>query len=189
MIRLILLVALVLVLTACSYSLEPLWSEPAPEVEPATAPVATVLPRAKPKAPPRQRFNRRAAAFVLKPGTSTLSGWVAPTKGTQLIVGIGATVRLIPVTHYATSRMVKLFGASKVYFTPREAGSVDPEYPRHMLYAYADADGYYTFKNVASGRYYVFATSARTRPDGYFGVMEIVTLITGQSLTLDLDGE
>ena len=117
------------------------------------------------------RFDPAEAAFLDKPGKTTISGQAfLPDKTGHMNVryAAGEGVRLIPATRYAKARLDAYFHGAK--FAP--AGSIgkndpDPDYLAHMRTAKAGPTGRFDFENVPPGRYYV-STQVIWKPEEKF---------------------
>lgn len=130
-------------------------------------------------------FNPAEAAYVLQPGSATITGRVY--SGT--IPGEYARIRLVPVTAYANETMQILFNGSKAYTGGIPIDNVDPRYKEHMRFAQADSQGHYTMHGVPSGRFYVYGTAANRKKGYGFGHMETIDVVAGKKYTVDLDGQ
>lgn len=131
-------------------------------------------------------FDPAAAAYVLKPGTATITGEILSVgKQQRVFRGKGALVRLIPQTAYAGEYINKLFGDRNVYRWVSSVKGVDKRFLQSMRFATADNLGKYTFYGVPQGTYYVY-TSTRLL-SGYFAVYRRVTIANGQTLELPLN--
>ena len=129
-------------------------------------------------------FDPAAAAYVLEPGSATISGRVYSGQ----ISGEHAQVRLVPVTAYSTETMNLLFGGQKAYYGAKPIKNPDPRYHQHMRHARADSQGNYTFHGVPSGRFYVYGTATNYNKGYGFGHLETLEVVDGQKYQLDLDG-
>lgn len=120
---------------------------------------------------PQMRFNPAEAAFLDKPGVTTIKGQAfLPDKTGKVDVhyAAGEVVRLIPATEYARARLDYYFHGAK--FAP--TGSIpkndpDPDYLAHQRIAKTDPHGRFAFTNVAPGRYYV-STQIIWKPEDRF---------------------
>jgi len=120
--------------------------------------------------PPQTRFDASEAAFMDKPGKTTIMGqaFLPDKTGAHVHYAMGEVVRLIPVTRYAEARLDYYFHGAK--FAP--AGAVptndpDPDYVAHTRTTKAGSTGRFEFENVPPGRYYV-STQAIWKPEGSF---------------------
>ncbi|WP_440466911.1 hypothetical protein ACKI1H_27175 [Pseudomonas sp. YH-1] len=84
-----------------------------------------------------------------KSGSSTVTGQVfLKTRGGDVKFGAGSEVVLIPATSYSATLM-------QAYTEDRPAGTPDPRVKQYSHRTQADGSGYFTFRNVPAGRYYV----------------------------------
>ncbi|RTL86533.1 MAG: carboxypeptidase regulatory-like domain-containing protein [Hyphomicrobiales bacterium] len=140
--RVFLIVCLPLVLAACN-------SAPAPEA----------------------RFDAAEAAFMEKPGKTTISGQAfLPDKTGHVNArfAAGEVVRLIPATSYSRARLAYYFKGAK--FTPAALvpkNDPDPDYLAHTRQTKAGSTGRFVFENVPPGDYFV-STQLIWKPDGAF---------------------
>lgn len=130
-------------------------------------------------------FDPAAAAYVLRPGTATITGEVfSAGKEGRVFRGRDARIRLIPQTAYAGEYITKLFGDSNVYRWGASVKGVDKRFLQSMRFATADNLGKYKFFGVPQGSYYVYARAQLL--SGYFAVYRRVTIAKGQILKLPL---
>ena len=130
-------------------------------------------------------FNPAEAAYVLKPGSATISGRVY----TGQLAGEYAQVRLVPVTTYSTEVMRHLFAGAKAYHLNTKIKNLDVRYNQHMRHTKADANGNYIIHGAPPGRFYLYATAANYEKGYGFGHMETIEVQDGQKYTVDLDGQ
>lgn len=121
--------------------------------------------------PPAVRFDPAEAAFMDKPGKTTVAGQAFlpdRTGHTNVRYAAGEIVRLIPATHYARARLAYYFHGAK--FAPAAAipqNDPDPDYLAHMRTTKAGPTGRFVFENVPPGDYIV-STQAIWKPEGAF---------------------
>jgi hypothetical protein len=104
-------------------------------------------------------FDPSAAAFIHAPGKGKIAGhaFFRSEKG-SVIYAAGEYVYLIPATPYTDARFASFFGERKYLkamrlFIRMES---DPEYQKFTRNTKAEADGRFTFENVAPGTYYIW---------------------------------
>lgn len=118
---------------------------------------------------PQVRFDAAEAAFIDKPGKTTIAGQAfLPDKTGHVNVrfAAGEVVRLIPATSYSRSRLAYYFKGAK--FVPAALASEsdpDPEYLAHIRTTKAGSTGRFVFENVPPGDYFV-STQVVWKPDG-----------------------
>jgi len=103
-------------------------------------------------------FSVDEAAFIRKPGTVTITGHAFRTKPSGTVVNAaGEVVRLVPATAYARERFQNFYGGRKFVAHrnyPRD-DNPDPAYADYTRTTKAQANGRFTFENVAPGAYFV----------------------------------
>jgi hypothetical protein len=135
---------------------------------------------------PQVRFDAAEAAFIDKPGKTTIAGQAfLPDKTGHVNVrfAAGEVVRLIPATRYSRARLAQYFRGAK--FTPATFASEsdpDPEYLAHIRTTKAGSTGRFVFENVPPGDYFV-STQVVWKPDDAFlsegGLMYEEVTVTG----------
>lgn len=121
--------------------------------------------------PPEVRFDPTEAAFMEKPGKTTIAGQAFlpdRTGHTNVRYAAGEIVRLIPATRYARARLDYYFHGAK--FAPAAAipkNDPDPDYLAHMRTTKAGPTGRFVFENVPPGDYFV-STQVIWKPEGAF---------------------
>lgn len=119
--------------------------------------------------PPDMRFDPAEAAFMDKPGKTTIVGQAfLPDKTGHVNVrfAAGETIRLIPATGYARARLDYYFHGSK--FAPAVSipkNDPDPDYVAHTRTTKASVTGRFTFENVPPGEYFI-STQVVWKPEG-----------------------
>lgn len=107
--------------------------------------------------PPDIRFDAEEAAFIDKPGTTTIKGEAFlpdETGDTGVRYAAGEIIRLIPATTYARARTDYIFQGEKfVRSLNLPSLEPDPAYRARMRLTKADARGKFTFENVPPGTY------------------------------------
>ncbi len=136
--------------------------------------------------PPQISFDAAEAAFMDKPGKTTITGQAfLPDKTGHVNVrfAAGETVRLIPATSYARARLAYYFRGAKfapAAFVPKN--DPDPDYLAHMRMTKAGSTGRFVFENVPPGDYFV-TTQLVWKPDSAFlsegGLMYEEVTVTG----------
>jgi hypothetical protein len=108
------------------------------------------------------QFNADQAAIINQVGKNTITGSALIKRNDGVAVTCaGAQVTLIPVTAYATERMQYLYknttkGVNR--YVRGEFASEVPEYKKLMKYTQCNAQGFFTFKDIADGDYYLTTT-------------------------------
>ncbi len=119
--------------------------------------------------PPAVRFDAAEAAFMEKPGKTTISGQAfLPDKAGRVHYAAGEVVRLIPATSYARARLEYYFHGSKyapVSSVPKN--DPDPEYVARTRTTKAGPTGRFDFENVPPGTYFI-CTQVIWKPDQAF---------------------
>ena len=108
-------------------------------------------------------YNYAETKPLLEKGPNTVKGsalW--RQQGGAVVTCAGNPVTLIPKTAYSTERFIAIYGndvagispiGNKVQFSPENL-----EYPQHMLKTQCDAQGYFTFENVADGDFFAMTS-------------------------------
>ena len=107
-----------------------------------------------------ESFKREQADFINEPGIGSIYAHaVARQRDGTPRTCAGLEAALIPVTDYATWRMLTIYGSStrgRTDVKPSfQFSSTDPGYLSMMRRVTCDAAGYAEFKNVSDGDYYV----------------------------------
>jgi hypothetical protein len=147
-------------------------------------------------APPasQARFDPSEAAFIDKPGTTTIRGHAFlpdRTGAVNVRYAAGEVVRLIPATRYAKARLDEYFHGAK--FAPASSipkNDPDPDYLAHQRLTKAGATGRFEFANVPPGRYYV-STQIIWKPENKFLsegglIYEEVTVAGGETRPVEV---
>jgi len=129
---------------------------------------------AVPKVTLKSTFNEQQAAALLVAGKNTIKGSALIRQNNGGVVTCAGTpVYLVPVTEYATERMLALYGnTNKGYFRVLAAptGSYfeneNTNYRKQARVATCDAQGFFKFEEVADGDFYV-TTSIQWRINPY----------------------
>lgn len=109
-------------------------------------------------------FDVKEASVVNKFGKNTIIGSALIRRGDgQSVNCSGGEVHLIPYTAYANSRMLEAYGSSNKGFKrvmPRGFNEVKftPDTPEYYLIrkiTQCNSQGFFTFKHVANGKYFV----------------------------------
>lgn len=111
----------------------------------------------------KSTFNEQQAAELLVAGKNSIKGSALIRQNNGGVVTCaGKPVYLVPVTEYATERMVAFYGNSnRGYFrmlvapTQSHFENDDPRYSVQMRVATCDAQGFFKFEDVADGEFYV----------------------------------
>ena len=139
-------------------------------------------------------FDAKEAAYIEKPGTTTVQGQAFYRSETGTIVyAAGEWVHLIPATPYAEARFKQIYGegryrrASVIDFL---SSKPDPDYMAHQRALKANARGKFKFENVPAGRYFI-VTQATWIPENEIlprggGIYEAVTVKGDEKDPIDL---
>lgn len=104
-------------------------------------------------------FDPNQAAFINKTGKNTITGSaLIRQQGGGTVNCAGSPVTLIPVTEYSSERMTTIYGNTNkgsrfrgtIKFEPESA-----EYQSYMKSSLCNAQGFFTFRNLADGEYFV----------------------------------
>jgi len=103
-------------------------------------------------------FDPSQANYIRAPGRGVIAGqaFLRDASGSNVRYAAGETVRLIPATTYAQTRIKNFYGSVK--FLP--AASIpkvepDTQYASLTRTTTTESNGRFTFENVAPGRYYL----------------------------------
>ncbi|WP_054142276.1 hypothetical protein [Bosea sp. AAP35] len=120
--------------------------------------VALALSACVERKPATVAFSVEEAAFIKKPGTTTITGHAFRTKPNGAVVNAaGEVVRLVPATAYARERFANLYGKRR-YVPHRDYprdNTPDPAYGEYTRTTKAESNGRFIFQNVAAGAYFV----------------------------------
>ena len=113
-------------------------------------------------------FDKEAASIINKKGKATVSGQAFLKQGGGGVVTCaGAGAFLIPMTEYAKQRISGIFGSSdggyrtiNRYRGGAFLASENEDYNALIRSAICDAEGDFSFDNVANGEYYLSSTVA-----------------------------
>lgn len=136
---------------------------------------------------PGVAFDPSQANYIRAPGKGVITGEAYLRDGSDqssLRYAAGETVRLIPATTYAQSRIKNFYGSVK--FLP--AASIpkiepDTQYASLTRTTTTESNGRFTFENVAPGRYYlttqlIWKPNDSSAPEG--GAMYEEVTLTGK---------
>lgn len=138
-------------------------------------------------------FDKAQAETLLKPGKNTIKGsaLIKQNMGTTVTCA-GGDVELIPATKYAEDRITQIYGnATRGYRPARgyKTEGADPDYMRLVRKTVCNAQGFFTFTDVADGDFFVFtAVQWRTNPyilDGG-NLMQRVSISGGKEVEIVL---
>lgn len=133
-------------------------------------------------------YDGTEAKSLLKQGSNTVTGSaLIRQKGGGVVTCAGNDANLIPATAYARERMHALYGSDskgyrggvtrEVIFEPEE-----PEYKENIRTTRCDAQGFFKFRNVADGQFFVVTSVLWS--SGYVAeggvLMQRVSLSDGQ---------
>jgi hypothetical protein len=104
-------------------------------------------------------FDAKEASIINQAGKNTITGSALLKRNDgQTVTCAGADVALIPYTTYANSRMLALYGGSAKGFNRFNNPTFvpdSPEYHSHQKRTQCNAQGFFTFRNIADGEYFV----------------------------------
>lgn len=105
-------------------------------------------------------FDPQEAAFIRQPGNGVITGQVfMRQQGGGVVTCAGETIRLVPVTRYASARMMIFYGNTENGRRPLIGYGIpeDPvqEYTELTKVATCDAQGNFRFEGVPVGEYFV----------------------------------
>jgi hypothetical protein len=137
-------------------------------------------------------FDANQAAFINKTGKNTITGSaLIRQQGGGTVTCAGVPVILIPVTAYSSERMTAIYGNTNkgarfrgnIKFEPESA-----EYQSYMKNTLCNAQGFFTFKNLADGEYFVTTKITWTISDMPQGgvLMQRVTVKNGETADIVL---
>lgn len=138
-------------------------------------------------------FSAEEAAFIRKPGTTTITGHAFRTRPSGTVVhAAGEVVRLVPATAYASERFQQLYGNRKFvpYANYPRDDKAAPAYAEYTRTTKTESNGRFVFDKVAPGRYFVTTQvvwgdeAAFTRQGG--SVYDLVTVTGKESEPIDV---
>lgn len=107
-------------------------------------------------------FDYLEAQRYLQSGGNKITGSaLIRQQGGGVVTCAGSEVQMIPVTPYATERMMKIYGSDQKGYVSyyRLTGlKFEPDYPEYQnakRKVIGDAQGMFEFENVADGEYYI----------------------------------
>lgn len=117
-------------------------------------------------------FDKETAEKQMQPGKNTIKGSsLLRQQGGGVVTCAGTDVALIPYSNYARERMISLYLNDNGGFDPivvdhsgflsqdvvqrKISTPADPEYKILQKKAQCDAQGYFSFTNLADGDYYI----------------------------------
>jgi hypothetical protein len=104
-------------------------------------------------------FDTKEAAVINQAGKSTITGSALLKRNDgQTVTCAGEVVYLIPYTTYANSRMLALYGGTNKGFNRYNRPTFVPDSPEYYSYqkqTQCNAQGFFTFRNIADGDYFV----------------------------------
>ncbi|WP_353120184.1 hypothetical protein [Nitratidesulfovibrio sp.] len=133
-------------------------------------------------------YNYSETKPLLEKGPNTIKGsalW--RQQGGGVVTCAGNPVALVPKTAYSSERFIAIYGndmagtsaiGNKLLFSPENL-----EYQQHMLKTQCDAQGYFTFENVANGDFFVMTSvvwSAGTHNPQGGAIMKTVSVRGGE---------
>ena len=103
------------------------------------------------------KFNAAEVAYIHEQGPNTIRGQAfLRQRGGGVVTCAGSEVHLAPAGHYATERIRNIYGTtSRPAQAVARADDGDSEYYRYIRIATCDAQGSFTFRDVADGRYFL----------------------------------
>ena len=153
----------------------------------ATALAGCAMPQQKPISL-RAPFNVGEAAALTKPGVNIVSGSaLIRQNGGGVVTCAGLPIVLVPQTAYATERVKAIYGNTTRGYNPitrRLVFTPDPStYMQMTRETLCDAQGNFTFPDVADGSFYVISVinwTVANSPQGG-SLMQFVSVSGGQS--------
>ena len=147
---------------------------------------ALVLAACVERTPATVAFSVEEAAFIRKPGTTTVTGHAFRTKPSGAVVNAaGEVIRLIPATAYARERIRNFYGSGK-YVPHRNYprnDNPDAAYGEYTRTTKAESNGRFGFEKVPPGEYFLTTQIIWGDEDALFreggSVYDMVT-ITGK---------
>jgi len=139
-------------------------------------------------------FDEKAAAFINTQGRNTIEGQAFMRQaGGGVVTCAGEEVSLIPRTEYAIQRITQIYGNDTKGRTTSLGGARgegSPAYTQMRRNTVCDAQGNFSFRNVANGTYYVttrvvWNVGNSWIPEGG-NLMQRVTVAGGQAQRLVL---
>lgn len=107
-------------------------------------------------------FNPQDAAYIFEKGDNTIKGQsFLKTQGGDVKTCAGNKAHLVPVTDYATERMVHIYNNHNAGYSPmiinmwKKFESTDQDYLKYSRETYCDAGGNFNFENIPDGEYYI----------------------------------
>lgn len=150
-----------------------------------TACATTTVPIAAP-------FDAQDAARIFEEGSNTITGSAVlrmRNGGAQTCAAL--PVLMVPATRYASERIAAIYGNSRRGYNPASFGRNPqfdpdvPDYARHTRQEICDAQGEFSFDQVADGSYFVIARVTWEIPGNYFleggNVMAFVEVSGGET--------
>ena len=141
-------------------------------------------------------FNEKEAEVALKKGNNTIKGEAFLRQaGGRVVTCAGYEVSLTPVTAYATERIMALYGtaekgqnilgwqARNYNFVPNE-----PRYFELRKTTVCNSTGYFEFKNIKDGSYYLVTSVLWTNGQAWQGgsLMQKVSVKDGETVEVIL---
>jgi hypothetical protein len=136
-------------------------------------------------------YNKDQAEKLLANGMNTIKGSILMQRqGGGVFTCAGADVRLIPVTNYSAARMQAIYKSKTKGFQPAFGTqpikfiNEDSSYERMFKATVCDDQGYFRFKNVANGQFFIVVTLISvTSPDIMLGgsYMQRVSVEAGET--------
>ena len=124
-------------------------------------------------------FDAKQASIINQVGNNTISGSALVRQaGGGTVNCAGSEVTLVPVTAYASERMMYLYKNTEKGYNNSVRANFDPNLPEYHALSkksICNAQGFFTFKNLADGQYFV-TTGIRWETSQYYsGVGNIST--------------
>jgi hypothetical protein len=116
-------------------------------------------------------FDAKQASIINQVGNNTISGSALVRQaGGGTVTCAGSEVSLTPVTAYASERIMYLYKNTEKGYNNSVRGNFDPDLPEYITLTkktICNAQGFFTFKNIADGQYFV-VTQIRWETSEYY---------------------
>ncbi|AHG83073.1 Lipoprotein [Bibersteinia trehalosi USDA-ARS-USMARC-189] len=109
----------------------------------------------------KSKFNASQAEKQLKQGTANITGSAfLKQRGGSVVTCAGEEVVLVPYTDYANEKMSLIYGNTEKGFhnsksTQYKLSGEDPEYRKFVKFTTCDAQGKFSFNNLADGTFFI----------------------------------
>jgi hypothetical protein len=142
------------------------------------------------------KFDSAEAAYINETGNTTINGRSFITRKDGVVVyAAGSDIALIPTSAYAINRVGQIFKEQKSVNINEVNGKFfevsEPEYVKFQKIVKADDQGRFTFKNIATGNYFVFTTitwNAGDKAQASALVEKVTATADEQTIELTING-